>query len=294
MTTARHSDDAHKLGIVGTGRVAKSLGALLHLAGLQITAVAGRSLERALETARFIGSGEAVDIPDLPKYANRILIAVADDAVAPVACTLAQAGLRSAIVLHTAAAAGPEALACLQQNENSTSVLHPLQTIPDTESGIQALPGATFAYAGDETAITWARTLIDAIGGKPLAISPGEWHLYHAAAVFASNYQVTLIDAAVELMQKAGVERRQALDVLRPLVRAATENVLFAGPEHALTGPIRRGDEGTVRKHLSGLERCLPETKRLYAAAGLRTVPLAVRSGLSSGAARAITQVLGG
>lgn len=294
MTTARHSDDAHKLGIVGTGRVAKSLGALLHRGGFRIVAISGRSLESAREAARFIGSGKAIAISDLPKHANRVLIAVSDDAVAPTACMLAEAGLRSAIVLHTAAAAGPEALACLQQNENSTGVLHPLQTIPDTESGIQALPGATFAYAGDEAATAWASTLIDAIGGKPLAIRPGEWHLYHGAAVFASNYQVTLIDAAVELMQKAGVERRQALDALGPLVRAATENVLFAGPEHALTGPIRRGDEGTVRKHLSGLERCLPETKRLYAAAGLRTVPLAVRSGLSSGAARAITQALGG
>src|SRR6185437_1456273 len=121
-----------------------------------------------------------------------------------------------------------------------------------------------------------------------------QWHLYHAAAVFASNYHVTLIDAALELMQGAGLARGAALDALRPIVHATTENVLSSGPERALTGPILRGDAGTVRKHFQALERCLPETKDLYAAAGLRTVMLAMRSGLSSEAAREITEALTG
>jgi predicted short-subunit dehydrogenase-like oxidoreductase (DUF2520 family) len=110
--------------------------------------------------------------------------------------------------------------------------------------------------------------------------------------VFASNYQVTLVDAALELMQCAGLSRGEALDALQPLIRATTENVLCAGPEQALTGPVRRGDSGTVRKHLRALEACLPETKDLYAAAGFRTVPLAVRSGLSNGAARDLAEAL--
>jgi predicted short-subunit dehydrogenase-like oxidoreductase (DUF2520 family) len=112
--------------------------------------------------------------------------------------------------------------------------------------------------------------------------------------VFASNYHVTLIDAALELMQGAGLSRGAALNALRPIIRATTENVLSSGPELALTGPILRGDAATVRKHFQALERCLPETKDLYAAAGLRTVALAMRSGLSSEAAREITEALGG
>ena len=294
MTTSRHSDGARELGIVGTGRVAKSLGVLLNRRGFQIAAVAGRSVESAKETARFVGSTEAAVISDLPRYASRILIAVSDDSIAPVAQALAQGNLRSGIVLHTAAAGGPEALACLREEDNSVGVLHPLQTIPNAARGIETLPGATFAYAGDEAAIAWAGTLIAALGGKPLAIPSPQWHLYHAAAVFASNYHLTLIDAALELMQGAGLARGAALDALRPIIRATTENVLSSGPELALTGPILRGDAATVRKHFRALERCLPETKNLYAAAGLRTVALAMRSGLSSEAAREITEALTG
>jgi predicted short-subunit dehydrogenase-like oxidoreductase (DUF2520 family) len=110
--------------------------------------------------------------------------------------------------------------------------------------------------------------------------------------VFTSNYQVTMIDAALELMQGAGLDRRESLEALSPLVRATTENVLSTGPEHALTGPIRRGDCGTVRKHLMALDRCLQGTKDLYVAAGLRTVTLAERSGLRPESARAITKLL--
>jgi hypothetical protein len=109
MTTSRHSDGARELGIVGTGRVAKSLGVLLNRRGFQIAAVAGRSVESAREAARFVGSTEAVVIHDLPQYASRILIAISDDAIAPVAQALAQGNLRSGIVLHTAAAGGPGA-----------------------------------------------------------------------------------------------------------------------------------------------------------------------------------------
>jgi hypothetical protein len=130
------------------------------------------------------------------------------------------------------------------------------------------------------------------LDGKPLAIPAAHWDLYHAAAVLASNYQVTLMDAALELMEGAGLGRGEALDALGPLLRASTENVLSAGPEHALTGPVRRGDVGTVRKHLAGLAHCLPETKQLYQAAGLRTVPLAVRAGLSEETASAIIDAL--
>lgn len=292
MTTSRHSDSARELGIVGTGRVAKSLGALLSRCGFPIVAVAGRSLESARETARFVGSAEAVAIVRLPRYASRILIAVSDDAIAPVAQSLARGHLRSGIVLHTAAAAGPEALSSLREQDNSVGVLHPLQTIPSAERGIETLPGAAFACAGDDAATAWAGTLIATLGGRPLSIPAPQWHLYHAAAVFASNYHVTLIDAALELMQGAGLARGEALDALRPIIRATTENILSNGPELALTGPILRGDAGTVRKHSRALERCLPETKDLYAAAGLRTVKLAMRSGLSSEAARKVTEAL--
>jgi predicted short-subunit dehydrogenase-like oxidoreductase (DUF2520 family) len=280
------------VGIAGTGQIARAMGYLLRRSGLPIHAVAGRSPASTADAARFMGAENAVSIEELPGYARHLLIAVSDDAIPQVASGLAVGGLRDAIVLHTSGAAGPQALATLLAAGNSIGVLHPLQTVPSAERGIEALSGATYAFAGDDRATAWARDLIARLGGKALAVDPKRWGLYHAAAVMACNYQVTLVDAALELMEIAGIERGLALGALAPILRAATENILSAGPERALTGPIRRGDIGTLRAHLEAIEAALPETKRLYVTAGLRTIPIASRAGLSPQAVSEVAMCL--
>jgi predicted short-subunit dehydrogenase-like oxidoreductase (DUF2520 family) len=281
------------IAILGTGRMAKALGALLS----PVSAVAGRSRSSAENATNFIGSyqlaaPQAICVNELPGHSRHILIAVPDDAIAEVAAELVAAGLNRAIVLHTSGAAGLEALGVLRAAGNSIGVLHPMQTVPSAERGVETLPGATYAFAGDPQAAEWARSLIGHLGGKPLAIDPQRWHHYHAAAVMACNYQVTIMDAALELMEIAGVARAAALDALAPIVRATTENVLLTGPEQALTGPISRGDAGTVRGHLTALQVSSPETRQLYIAAGLRTVTLAERAGLTANVARALRHAL--
>jgi predicted short-subunit dehydrogenase-like oxidoreductase (DUF2520 family) len=230
---------------------------------------------------------------ELPRCARCILIAVSDDAVTSVADELEASGLEGGIVLHTSGSAGPDALACLRRSNNSTGVLHPLQTVPTAARGIETLPGSTFACSGDDAAMSWAGELIEALRGRALAIDPERWQHYHAAAVMACNYHVTLVDAALELMENAGIGRGPALDALRPLIQATTDNVLNAGPEAALTGPVRRGDAGTIRRHLAALSTASEETRRLYVAAGRRTIALAKRAGLDRGAAVEIAAALG-
>jgi predicted short-subunit dehydrogenase-like oxidoreductase (DUF2520 family) len=292
MKFSGHSNTAHTVGIVGTGRLASALGALLSRRGDTVSVIAGRNLEKARKTAHFAGVKEAVSIPELPPRANHVLIAVSDDALPFVAPSLAAAGLRASIVLHTAAAAGPAALAPLREQGNATGVLHPLQTIPTAERGVDTLPGSAFAYAGDAPATAWANELVVSLGGKPLAIDAQQWGLYHAAAVFASNYHVTLIDSALELLEQTGLSRSVALEALAPLVQASVANTLSLGPERALTGPISRGDTSTVQAHRSALANRPSATRSLYAAAGLRTLALALRSGLPAQAARELNAAL--
>jgi predicted short-subunit dehydrogenase-like oxidoreductase (DUF2520 family) len=246
------------IAIAGTGRIAKAIGALLSRSGVQIAAVAGRG-----------------KIGQLPRCANHILIAVSDDSILDVAAELAAAGLRDSTIVHTSAAAGPEALAVLRSAGNAIGVLHPLQTVPSAQRGIETLSGATYAVAGDERATAWARELVRLLGGNAIAVDPQRWGLYHAAAVMACNYQVTLVDAALELMEIAGISRVEARSALAPILRTTMENILLYGPEAALTGPIRRGDIGTVTTHINALKAAAPETKRLYIAAALRTIPVA-------------------
>ncbi len=281
------------VGIAGTGRMAKALGALMVRRGVPVGAVAGRCSPSAEEAARFIGSARAVTIGELPVHARRIVIAVTDGAIPEVASELATAGLRGGIVLHTSGAMGPQALDVPRDAGNAVGVLHPLQTVPSAERGVEALPGATFAFAGDDKATAWAAELTERLGGRALRVDVERWHHYHAGAVMACNYQMTLVDAALELMEFAGIGRDAALDALGPILRETTENVLKLGPEGALTGPIRRGDVSTIRRHLAAVDEASPETRRLYVAAGLRTIALAERAGLEKSAAREVVRALG-
>jgi predicted short-subunit dehydrogenase-like oxidoreductase (DUF2520 family) len=281
------------VGIAGTGRLAKALGALMVGRGIAVTAVAGRCEQSAEEARKFIGADRVASLSELPQCVRRIIIAVTDGAISNVAAELAAGGLCNSIVLHTSGAAGPDALRILREAGNSVGVLHPLMTVPTAEQGLEAMAGATYAFAGDEKAVAWAADLVACLGGRALLVDPQFWPRYHAGATMACNYQITLMDAALELMTMAGIGREDALLALGPILRATTENVLRCGPAKSLTGPIRRGDIGTIRQHLSVLEHASPETRQLYVAAGLRTIAIAKQAGLKENSAREIEKALG-
>lgn len=271
------------IGIAGAGRVARALGR-----ALQAGVIASRNPEHAVEAAAFTGA-EAVELAELPRRAERILIAVSDDAVTAVAQQLAEAGMSGGAALHTSGALGPEALASLAARGVACGVLHPLQTIA---SGEQSLAGVAFAIAGEGEAARWATGICGLLGGVSLRIAPGGMPLYHAAAVMASNNVTGLIDAAVILMKAAGIDEKTALGALGPLVRAGVENTLALGPGAALTGPIERGDVETVRRHLRSFADVPPSVAGLYRAAGLHVLEVARRGGLAEAKAREIERLL--
>ena len=246
--------------------------------------VASRDLDHARSAAAFIGGVAAVELEAIPGLAQRVLIAVTDNALEEVAMRLASAGFERGIALHTAGSRGPEALAHLSAAGVATGVLYPLQTFPTPEQGLCDLPGSYFALTGDSDAMEWARKIVELVPGHILLSRPEQWGFFHAAAVLASNYQVTLMDAALETLEAAGVSRAEGLAALSSLARATLENVLRMGPQAALTGPISRGDAETVRRNRAALTAVSPATQALYRAAGQRTIPIARRQGLADSA----------
>lgn len=281
------------IGIAGAGRLGQALGRLLREAGEPVAAIASRAPERAAAGAAFAGKGvQAVPYAGLPALAGRVLIAVSDEAIAEVADVLASAGMETGVVLHTCGARGVEILQPLAARGVSCGVLHPLQTIPSPERGTTALRGIAFGITAEGKAEMWARHIVKCLGGEAIRISPDARPLYHAAAVMASNYVVGLADAAVRLMELAGVESGTALRALAPLMEASCRNAVDLGPVEALTGPIARGDCQTVGSHLRGL-RDAPETVRgLFRAAGLHTLDVARRRGLEESTARQLEDLL--
>jgi predicted short-subunit dehydrogenase-like oxidoreductase (DUF2520 family) len=280
------------IGIAGAGRIGQALGRLLLDLGQPVSAVASRHAERAAEAARFIGGTvKAVSYRSLPEHASRILVAVPDGAISCVARALVKGGMRSGLALHTSGSQGADALAPLIAAGVACGALHPLQTVASPVEGLRALAGVTFAIDGEGDAGTWAEQIVGLLGGRVLRIGAASRPIYHAAAVMASNYVVALLASAVMLMKEAGVEESAAWQALAPLARTSLENVLRMGPA-ALTGPVERGDSGTVRSHLLALERVPASVRELYRAAGLTAVEIARDRGLPEARAVEILHLL--
>ncbi|HEX5430531.1 MAG TPA: Rossmann-like and DUF2520 domain-containing protein [Bryobacteraceae bacterium] len=266
------------IGIAGAGRIGQALGRLLRDRGERVIAVAGRDLTRTQQAAAFIGAGvKALAYAELPAHAGRILIAVPDDALAEVAAVLARSPHPPQAAVHTCGSRGPEALSPLQAIGVSCAALHPLQTAATPEQALAALPGSGFAIDGTGPAKDWAFEICRMLNGTPLEIAAETRPLYHAAAVMASNYVIALLDAAVILMREAGIGQEEALQALGPLARASVENALALGPLQALTGPIERGDAGTVSSHLRAMGEVSEDIRELYRRAGLYTAQMARR-----------------
>src|SRR5688500_17721262 len=155
-----------RTAIVGSGRVAQAFGRLLADAGLPPVAVAGRTVDHAQRAAAFIApSVQPVLVRGVPAMADRVLIAVAGDAIGAVATELADSGMRAGIALHTSGAHSPQSLNALAARGVSCGVVHPLQTVADPERGVMALRGASFGIGGDTTAVEWAGQLVAAADG---------------------------------------------------------------------------------------------------------------------------------
>ena len=283
---------SHPIGIVGAGAVAQALGRLLQTRGEPIVALASRTPASAEQAAAFVGSSvQAVRYSEIPRLTTRVIIAIADEGIAPVAKALAAAEL-TGIVLHTSGASGFAPLAPLRQVGVACGVLHPLQTVVSPEQGVSQLDGVAFGTAGDPEAVDWAGAIVRLLNGTLLPVAADHLASYHAGAVMASNALVAAIDAALVLMHQAGIEEQLALRAIGPLSRTSVENTLRLGPETALTGPIARGDTATVAAHLAAVDRAPASTAALYRATARHLLSVARDRALPPATARTLTQMI--
>ena len=278
--------------IVGTSAVARALGTALHRAGTPVSAVAGRDLQRAADTASAIGPDvQSRRIPELAGLGAHILIATADARISEVAHELASAGFARGVALHTSGVRGPEALAPLAAAGVSCGTFHPLQTVPPPPVTV-SFAGVAFAITGDLAAVEWATMLGATLGAGVISPRADRMSAYHAGAVLAANGLAALLDASLILMAHAGLDRNAARQALGPLMRTALDNALALGPERAVTGPVVRGDVATVEAHLQALRACRDLPLDLYRAVSLHLIELAQRRGLATESLAALTATL--
>jgi len=271
---------AHPLiGIVGAGAVGTALGLAFTRAGWPVSAVASRDPGRRERFLRLVGPGTRAfaEANALLDEVELIFLTVPDDAIPVVAGELHLYSGQA--LVHTSGLLGAEVLAPAMAAGTQIGSFHPLVAFADTERAVAALRGATVALEGDDQLVALLAELAEAIGALPVRLAPGAKAAYHAAAVLAAGGFVALLDAIAELGRVAGLDEAGALAVYGPLVRQALGNAQALGIRAALTGPITRGDVGTLEAHLAELRRHAPAVLPLYLAAAEREVELAETRG---------------
>jgi predicted short-subunit dehydrogenase-like oxidoreductase (DUF2520 family) len=266
--------------IVGAGAAARSLAAALHRAGVTIAGVYSANGRSARALAGTVKAPLSGTLTTASQFSPFVILAVPDDVIEQAAGTVAAAlrNARSTIVVHLSGAQTSTLLRPIKRKGAAVASMHPLMTFPARRASVP-LNGAWFALEGDRTAVSMCRRILDRIGATSFTISRKGKSFYHLAAVFASNYPVTLLGVVEQLAVEAGVPRKDVWKIFRPLVLAAVNNVLATSPAAALTGPIVRGDHRTVLRHLEALassER-MNHLTPLYAALGVETAALAQR-----------------
>jgi predicted short-subunit dehydrogenase-like oxidoreductase (DUF2520 family) len=274
------------IGIIGAGAVGTALGVALSRAGWRVHAVASRDPARR-ERFRSLVEGTRVfsEPTALVEEVELIIVAVPDDAVAGVAAGIRMYGGQA--MVHTSGVLGPDVIAPAMAAGTQIGSCHPLVAFADTERAVAALHGATVAIEGDDQLAALLAEMAEALGAVPVRLAPGAKAAYHAAAVLAAGGFVALLDAIAELGRVAGLDEAGALAIYGPLIEQTLGNARALGIEAALTGPMTRGDRGTLEAHLAALREHAPGVLDLYVAAAEREIVLAeARGALTPEAAR--------
>lgn len=245
------------VGVVGTGRVGAVLGAALARAGHHVVAGYGVSLTSRTRAGALLPDVPLVDVPQVFARAGLVLLAVPDDALPALVEGLAATNTvrPGQLVVHTSGRYGVGVLDPATKAGALPLALHPAMTFTGTSVDLQRLSGATFGVTAPEPLWPVAEALVVEMGADPVRVAEEHRALYHAALSHGANHLVTLVNEAMDLLRSAGVAEPDK--VLAPLLSAALDNSLRQGDD-ALTGPVSRGDAGTVASHLAEIAAARP------------------------------------
>ena len=267
-----------KVGFIGAGTTGTALAVRLFQKECPVVAVSSRSLTSAQRLAGLVPNCQICQTAqELADITELVFITTPDDVIARV-CGEVQ-WHKGQSVVHCSGAHSVDILEPARKLGATVGSFHPLQTFAGIDQAIENLPGSFFALEAEEPLLSRLKDLIPLLNGNWVELKPGDKVLYHAAAVFACNYLVTLVKMALALWQDFGVTQKDATTALMPLLKGTINNIDTIGLPDCLTGPIARGDLGTISKHLNALEAKSPTLLHTYKELGLQTVPIALAKG---------------
>ena len=267
-----------RVGVVGAGRVGAALGAALARAGHEVVAASGVSEQSIARAERLLPGVALLPADEVVAESEFVLLAVPDDVLRPLVSGLADTDAWRAgqLVAHTSGAQGIGVLDPAAARGVLALALHPVMTFTGRPEDVDRLLGATFGVTAPDELRPVAESLVVEMGGEPVWVPESARPLYHASLTIASNHLVTLVNDALDLLTRAGVDAPGRLAA--PLLSASLDNVLRLG-DAALTGPVVRGDVATVAAHVATLTREAPDVLPAYRAMARRTAERARESG---------------
>jgi predicted short-subunit dehydrogenase-like oxidoreductase (DUF2520 family) len=267
-----------RVGVIGAGRVGSVLGAALSRAGHHVVAASGVSAESVRRAERLLPGVPLLPADEVTRRADLVLATVPDDTLRGLVDGLAETGAvrPGQLFAHTSGAYGIEILEPVTRHGALPLTLHPVMTFTGRSEDLERLAGVSFGVTAPEELRPVAEVLVLECGGEPEWIAEPDRPLYHAALSHGANHLVTLVNEAVDLLRAAGVVHPQRM--IAPLLSAALDNTLRLG-DAALTGPVVRGDAGTVDRHLTAIARHAPDSVAAYLALARRTADRAIAGG---------------
>ena len=267
-----------KTGFIGAGTTGTALAVRLSQKGWPVVAVSSRTLSSTQKLVGLVPNCQVCHTAqELADAAELVFITTPDDVVAQVCGEVQWREGQS--VVHCSGAHSVDILEPARKLGAAVGSFHPLQTFADVDQAVENLPGSTFALEAEEPLLSTLKELTSLLNGNWVELKPGDKVLYHAAAVFACNYLVTLVKLALDLWLDFGVSPEEATRALLPLLKGTIKNIDTIGLPDCLTGPVARGDLGTIERHLSSLEARNSSLLTTYKELGLQTIPIALAKG---------------
>jgi len=267
-----------KTGFIGAGTTGTALAVRFSEKGWPVVGAYSRTSSSADKLARLLPTCRAYHtLQELADVAEMVFITTPDDVIAQVCSEVHWHKGQS--VLHCSGAHSVDILEPARKLGANVGSFHPLQTFADVDQAMANLPTSTFGLEAEEPLLSTLKELASLLDGNWVELKPGDKVLYHVAAVFACNYLVTLVRLALDLWKGFGVSSREATGCLLPLLRGTLNNIDSIGLPNCLTGPVARGDLGTIDRHLNALRAKNPSLLTVYKELGLQTIPIALAKG---------------
>ncbi|OGV42144.1 MAG: hypothetical protein A3F46_07100 [Legionellales bacterium RIFCSPHIGHO2_12_FULL_42_9] len=262
--------------LIGAGRLGKSLAfSLLHDDLGELRDLCNTTLASAHTATKRLGAGRPISSLTKLKDTDILWITVPDEHIAAIANTLAEQHILKpgTVVVHCSGVLSSAVLNPLTQLGCHTASLHPFKAFSLNQLDPNAFQGCYCALEGAPNAINTLSPLFKQLGAVLITIEPEKKAVYHAAAVIASNYLVTMAAISTKLLVEAGIDAAVAKRMIHQIMQSNLNNIEQAiTPESALTGPIARGDTHTIKRHIKALNEA--SIRQLYATAALATLPL--------------------